>query len=364
MQCNVLAQLHESHQGAVCTKQRPRLTVYWPGINNNIDNIVLACKQCQDLLRSHPREPITFKPKPNHPFQEVAGDFCSYTGQDYLIFIGCYSDCNWLDIIPMGHNTTSPRVIVVLKQSFCRTGVLDIFWSEQGPQFTAKSFQDFAKTWGFQHLTSSPTYPQNNGKIEATVKSMKKLIQLLWTGRFLDDDKITRALLQYRNTQSRKDDLSPAMKLFSKPIQDTLPAHRRAFSEQWQRSTVEAEKQALTTENKVEQYYNQHSHTLPDINIGSHVAIQHKDTKRWEIYGIVTDIGPNRRYYVKTQGGWVLVRNQRFLRQRVPVSVPGNKQQLTASSPKTGTINVSSQQRSSQQWKLTKKTYPRENFQL
>ena len=111
---------------------------------------------------------------------------------------------------------------------------------------------------------------------------------------------LTRALLQYRNTPSRKDGLSPAMKLFSKPIQASLPAHCRAFSEQWQHSTAEAEKQAINTEQEVEKYYNQHSHTLPDIDIGS---IQHKDTKRWEIYGIVTDIGPNRRYYVKTQSG-------------------------------------------------------------
>ena len=70
-------------------------------------------------------------------------------------------------------------------------GVSDNFWSDQGPQFTAKSFQEYAKTWGFRHITSTPTYPQSNGKIKATVKSMKKLIQTLWTGRYIDDDKLT-----------------------------------------------------------------------------------------------------------------------------------------------------------------------------
>ena len=51
----------------------------------------------------------------------------------------------------------------------------DILWSDQGPQFTSKMFQDFSKEWGFQHITLSPQYPQSNGKIEATVKSMKNL---------------------------------------------------------------------------------------------------------------------------------------------------------------------------------------------
>ena len=38
---------------------------------------------------------------------------------------------------------------------------------------------------------------------------------------------------------------------FSKAIQDTLPTHHTLFSEQWQHSTVEAAKQALTIENKL-----------------------------------------------------------------------------------------------------------------
>ena len=105
MRRDIFAQLYESHQGSVRTKQRARLTVYWPGIDEDIDNVTLACKQCQDSLPSNPREPITFKPKPSRPFQELAGDFCSFTGQDYLILVDCYSD--WPDIIPMGHNTTT-----------------------------------------------------------------------------------------------------------------------------------------------------------------------------------------------------------------------------------------------------------------
>ena len=56
----ILHELHVSHQGAVRTKQRAKLTVYWPGLNNDIDNIILipSCKQCQDSLPSHCKEPL------------------------------------------------------------------------------------------------------------------------------------------------------------------------------------------------------------------------------------------------------------------------------------------------------------------
>ena len=78
MRQETLAQLYESHQGSVRTKQWAQLTIHWPGIDNDIDNAILACKKCQDYLPSNTKEPIISKSKPNRPFQEVAGDFCSY----------------------------------------------------------------------------------------------------------------------------------------------------------------------------------------------------------------------------------------------------------------------------------------------
>ena len=69
-------------------------------------------------------------------------------------------------------------------------------------------------------------------------------------------------------------------------------------------------------------YYNLHAHNVPDIHVGSHVAVQNPQSRLWDIYGIVTEIGPHRRYYIKTTDGRVLVRNRRFLRRRIPTSVP------------------------------------------
>ena len=77
----ILADLHESHQGLVHTKQRASLTVYWPGRDNDIDNVVFSCKKCQDLLPANAKEPLTSKPMLDKPFQEVAANFCSYGGQ-------------------------------------------------------------------------------------------------------------------------------------------------------------------------------------------------------------------------------------------------------------------------------------------
>ena len=82
---------------------------------------------------------------------------------------------------------------------------------------------------------------------------MKKLIKTSWNVHSLEEDKLARALLQYRNRPC-KDGLSPAQKLLGQPIQDTLPANRRAFSSEWQRSIKEAEISSEKHQQEVEQY--------------------------------------------------------------------------------------------------------------
>ena len=162
-----------------------------------------------------------------------------------------------------------------------------------------RAFKTSPKQWGFTHQTSSPYYPQSNGKLEATVKSMKKIIATSWDTRTLDENKLCYAILQYRNTPSRKDGLSPAQKLYS---------------------TQAAEQQTAYTLQQSEAFYNTHTRSLPDIQIGSSVALQNPQTKLWDIYGTIVDIGPHRRYYIKTHSGRVLARNCHFLRHRTPAS--------------------------------------------
>jgi len=151
MRHQVLTNLYE---GALRTKQRAHLTIYWPGIDNDIDNIILNCQQCQDYPPSNVKEPTIQKSQPLRPFQEVAVDLCSYAGQDCLIMVDCHTD--WPDIIPMPHNTAAPQITTALRHSFCRTAIPDVLWSDSGPQFTSHHFAQFAKQWGFAHKTSSP----------------------------------------------------------------------------------------------------------------------------------------------------------------------------------------------------------------
>ena len=59
--------------------------------------------------------------------------------------------------------------------------------SDNGPQYAAETFRQFADKYGFIHVTSSPIYPLSNGEAE-TVKSLLR-----------KNDYSYLALLAYRN---------------------------------------------------------------------------------------------------------------------------------------------------------------------
>ena len=105
MRQQVLSDLHESHQGTICTKQRAQLTIYWPGIDNDIDNMILSCQLCQGHLPSNPIEPLIQKLKPLRPFQEIAVDHCTYGRQQFLILVDYCTD--WPEIIPLLYTALS-----------------------------------------------------------------------------------------------------------------------------------------------------------------------------------------------------------------------------------------------------------------
>jgi len=48
---NVLHLLHESHPGKTKMKSLVRLHVWWPGIDDQIENFVKACRSCSQNAR-------------------------------------------------------------------------------------------------------------------------------------------------------------------------------------------------------------------------------------------------------------------------------------------------------------------------
>ena len=74
-------------------------------------------------------------------------------------------------------SSTSKHTIKVLKEVFATHGIPDLILTDNGPQFSADSFAEFAQSYGFMHTTSSPRFPQANGEAERSVRILKEILR-------------------------------------------------------------------------------------------------------------------------------------------------------------------------------------------
>jgi len=72
---------------------------------------------------------------------------------------------------------TSSSIIVAIKSVFSRHGIPQEVISDNGPQHDSTELKEFASSYGFNHITSSPYYPQGNGLAEHMVKTVKNLLK-------------------------------------------------------------------------------------------------------------------------------------------------------------------------------------------
>lgn len=82
----VLNKLHASHQGIERTRRRARQTIYWPGIDSDILNMVQSCVSCQEKRPSLPQGPLMSDPLPTRIFEDVSADLFQVGGRHYLVY--------------------------------------------------------------------------------------------------------------------------------------------------------------------------------------------------------------------------------------------------------------------------------------
>ena len=170
---DIVKSLHESHIGVEGTLRRARDIVYWPGITAQLKDYLSKCGICNRYRPEQCREPLQPHIVPNLPWEKVGVDLFILERQAFLIAVDYYS--GYFEVQDLS-NTTSNRVIAVLKTWFARHGIPVTVISDNGPPFNSGDFESFSKEWDFHHITSSPRHPQSNGRVENAVKSCKSLL--------------------------------------------------------------------------------------------------------------------------------------------------------------------------------------------
>ena len=117
------------------------------------------------------------------------------------------------------HSKTGTVIINKLKKHFATHGIPNQLHSDNGPPYNSAEFGSFLKSSGTEHITSSPGYPQSNGRVENAVKTARTLIKKAKES----DSEFFLSLLSWRDTPTEGMNSSPAQRMFGRRIRTQLP---------------------------------------------------------------------------------------------------------------------------------------------
>ncbi|XP_035799241.2 uncharacterized protein K02A2.6-like [Amphiprion ocellaris] len=298
----MLEKIHESHLGIVKCKERARDVLYWPNMSKHIEDVVSRCAVCNEHRNSNPREPLLSHPVPNRPWEKVGTDLFHYNGSEFLLCVDYFS--KYPELMKL-KDTNSRSVIVSMKSIFARHGIPDVVISDNGPQYASAEFQDFAESWEFKHVTSSPTHAQSNGQAERTVQTVKNLLKKAECSK--SDPYIS--LMEYRNTPLENVGLSPAQLLMGRRLKTKLPTSTSLLTPN---GSEKVHQQLKENQEKQKLYFDRQTRTLPDLQAGDNARIQRGET--WQPAVVLHKHQQPRSFVVRTPDGRIYRRNRKHLR--------------------------------------------------
>ena len=131
-------------------------------MSSQIADMIRACRKCQRNRPEH-NEPLMPLEFPKRPWERIGTDLFHWHNSEYLIAVEYHS--RFFEVAKL-QRTDSESIIEQLKSFFARHGIPEVVMSDNGPQYAAETFKQFADKYGFIHVTSSPRYPQSNGEAE------------------------------------------------------------------------------------------------------------------------------------------------------------------------------------------------------
>ena len=165
-----MAKCHATHIGIEGCVRRVRGSMYWPRMSSDLKDYISRCDVCLAYQSASHKETLMQHEIMARLWAKVGTDLCGHRG--WMLLVICDYFSGFIEVERL-HTTTTTALSRTLKALFARYGVPDALVTDNGPQFASAEFVSLAKSWGFQHVTSSPHYPQSNGRAENAVKTVK-----------------------------------------------------------------------------------------------------------------------------------------------------------------------------------------------
>ena len=171
----ILKLIHEGHLGLNKCKLHAKETVYWPGLNDQLDKPILNCGLCLKYSQAKCKQPPNMALEheiPIYPWTKLVTDIFHFEGVSYLLVV------DYTSRFPIVHKLSSKTAQCVashFKLIFSEYEWPDTLVSDNGPCYTAEVFTNLMQEYSVNHITSSPHYSQSNGLAERFVQIIKNV---------------------------------------------------------------------------------------------------------------------------------------------------------------------------------------------
>lgn len=298
---NLVIQIaHEGHLGIVGTKKLLREKVWFPNMDQMVEEKIRLCSTCQLITPSSRSEPLQMSPLPAAVWEEVAVDIYGPlpNGQYILVTIDEYSRYPAISFIS---STSANSVIPELDNIFSAYGIPRVVKTDNGPPFNGHVFTQFSEYLGFSHRKITPCWPQANGIVERFMRTLGKRIKAANLEHTPLKQSLYKFLRNYRNTPHSTTNVAPAHLLFGRTPRIRIPdvTNHSVPSDSSVRSTDFSHKQAM-------KYYADRRRRAQPCNIkrGDTVVVRQRQTNKTSAV-----FGPER-YRVTAKKGTMVTAEQ------------------------------------------------------
>ena len=142
-------------------------------MNSDLTDHISKCDICSSYQSNQARERLISHETADRPWQKIGADVFTLDGTDYLCVVDYYS--NYFEVDRLETKIAKGIAEILRKQSSVH-GIPNQRISDNMP-FSSQEFRTFVASYEFEVITSSPGYPQSNGKAENAVKTAKSIMK-------------------------------------------------------------------------------------------------------------------------------------------------------------------------------------------
>ena len=167
--------IQKGHLGLGKCKLWCKDTVYWLGINKQLEKLVLNCELCLKYSKAKNKLPANMslgQEVPIYPWMKVVTNIFHFDNDSYSLIVDYMSR---FPVVCKLTCTTAQQVASQMKLIFSEYGWPETIVSDNRPCYSAKTFTKLMTDYSVNCKTSSPHYLQLNDLAEKYVQIVTNL---------------------------------------------------------------------------------------------------------------------------------------------------------------------------------------------